>query len=70
MYTVRFVRTYEKKICGKQEFEISIDKKLIEQLDQSEKCQFIVDLQKLIIPAMKLILFYQNMIILFLRFLN
>ena len=35
-----------KKRCGKQEFEESIDKNLIEQLDQPEKFQFIVDLQK------------------------
>ena len=30
----------------KKDFEKSIDKKLIEQLDQPEKFQFIVDLQK------------------------
>ena len=46
LYAVRFDRTNEKEICGKQEFEKSIDKKLIEQLDQPEKFQFIVDLQK------------------------
>ena len=61
LYAVRFDRTNEKEICGKQEFEKSIDKKLTEQLDQPENFQFIVDLQKLIIPAMKLVLFYQNM---------
>ena len=46
LYAVRFDRSNEKEICGKQEFEKSIDKKLIEQLDQPEKFQFIVDLQK------------------------
>ena len=61
LYAVRFDRTNEKEIRGKQEFEKSIDKKLTEQLDQPENFQFIVDLQKLIIPAMKLVLFYQNM---------
>ena len=47
LYAVRFDRTNEKEICGKQEFEKTIDKKLIEQLDQPEKFQFIVDLQKI-----------------------
>ena len=46
MYAVRFDRTNEKEICGKQELGKGIDKKLIEQLDQPEKFQFIVDLQK------------------------
>ena len=46
LYAVRFDRTNEKEICGKQEFEKSIDKKLIEQLDQPENLQFIVDLEK------------------------
>ena len=46
MHAVRFDRTNEKEICGKQELEKGIDKKLIEQLDQPEKFQFIVDLQK------------------------
>ena len=41
-----FDRTNDKEIYGKQEFGKSIDKKLIEQLDQPEKFQFIVDLQK------------------------
>ena len=43
---VSFERINEKEICGKQEFEKSIDKKLIEQLDQPEKFQFVVDLHK------------------------
>ena len=46
LYAVKFDRTNEKEICGKQELEKGIDKKLIEQLDQPEKFQFIVDLQK------------------------
>ena len=46
MYAVRFDRTNDKEIYGKQEFGKSINKKLIEQLDQPEKFQFIVDLQK------------------------
>ena len=46
LYAVRFDRTNDKEIYGKQEFGKSINKKLIEQLDQPEKFQFIVDLQK------------------------
>ena len=46
LYATRFDKTEEKEICEKKEFEKSIDKKFIEQLDQPEKFQFIVDLQK------------------------
>ena len=46
LYAIRFDKINEKEICEKKDFEKSIDKKLIEQLDQPEKFQFIVDLQK------------------------
>ena len=45
-YAIRFDKTNEKYFCEKQQFEKSIDQKLIEQLGQPEKFQFIVDLQK------------------------
>ena len=46
LYAIRFHKINEKEIWEKKDFEKSIDKNLIEQLDQPEKFQFIVDLQK------------------------
>ena len=46
LYAIKFDKTNEKNICKKQQFEKSIDKKLLEQLEQPEKFQFIVDLHK------------------------
>ena len=44
LYGIRFDKTNEKKICEKQEFEKSLDKKHLEQLYQPENFQFIVNL--------------------------
>ena len=33
-------------MCNKEEFEKIIDKSLVEELNQPERCQFIIDLQK------------------------
>ena len=46
LYAIRFHKINEKEICEKKDFEKSIYKKLVEQLDQPEKFQFIVDFQK------------------------
>ena len=59
----------EKEICQKKNFEKSIDKKFIEQLDWPEKFQFTVDLKKFNNICYEINSFYQNMII-FLKFLN
>ena len=46
LYALRFDKTGLKDICNKEEFEKSIDKSLIEELNQPEKFQFIIELQK------------------------
>ena len=46
LYALRFDKTGLKDICNKEEFEKSIDKSLIEELNQPEKFQFINELQK------------------------
>ena len=46
LYAIRFDKINKKEICEKTEFENIIDKNLIEQLDQPEKFQFVIDLQK------------------------
>ena len=50
-------------MCNKEELEKTIDKSLIEELNQPEKFQFIIELQKFIICTMKLTQFYQDTII-------
>ena len=46
LYALRFDKTGLKDICNKEEFQKSIDKSLIEELNQPEKFQFIAELQK------------------------
>ena len=46
LYGLRFDKTGLKDICNKEEFQKSIDKSLIEELNQPEKFQFITKLQK------------------------
>ena len=46
LYAIRFDKINKKDICEKTEFENIIDKNLIEQLDQPEKFQFVIELQK------------------------
>ena len=46
LYTIRFDKTNKKEICEKTDFENSIDKNHIQQLNQPKKFQFVLDLQK------------------------
>ena len=45
LYALRFDKTGLKNMCNKEEFQKSIDKSLIEELNQPEKFQFIAELQ-------------------------
>ena len=46
LYTLRFDKTGLKDMYNKEEFEKTIDKSLGEELNQPEKFEFIIDLQK------------------------
>ena len=46
LYALRFDKTGVKDMCNKEEFEKTIDKSLVEELNHPEKFQFIVELQK------------------------
>ena len=46
LYALRFDKTGLKDMCNKDEFENFIDKSLAEELNQPEKFEFIIDLQK------------------------
>ena len=46
LYALKFDKTGLKDMCNTEEFEKSIDKSLIEELNQPEKFQFIIGLQK------------------------
>ena len=46
LYALRFNKTGLKDMCNKEEFEKTIDKSLVEEVNQPEKFEFIIDLQK------------------------
>ena len=46
LYALRFDKTGLKDMCNKEEFEKTIDKSLVEELNHPEKFQFIIKLQK------------------------
>ena len=46
LYALRFDKTGLKDMCNKEEFEKTIDKSLVEELNHPEKSQFIIELQK------------------------
>ena len=45
LYALRFDKNGMKDVCSKEDFEKVIDKNLIQQIDQSEKFKFIIELQ-------------------------
>ena len=45
LYALRFDKNGTKDVCSKEDFEKVIDKNLIEQIDQTEKFKFIIELQ-------------------------
>ena len=47
LYALRFDKTGLKGMCNKEELEKTIGKSLIEELNQPEKFQFIIELQKI-----------------------
>ena len=46
LYALRFDKTGLKDMCNKGEFEKTIDKSIVEELNNPEKFQFIIELQK------------------------
>ena len=48
LYALRFDKNDMKDVCSKEDFEIVMDKNLIQHIDQTEKFKFITELQKFI----------------------
>ena len=48
LYALRFDKNDMKDVCSKEDFEIVMDKNLIQHIDQTEKFKFIIELQKFI----------------------
>ena len=48
LYALRFDKNDMKDVCCKEDFEIVMDKNLIQHIDQTEKFKFITELQKFI----------------------
>ena len=48
MYALRFDKNGMKDVSSKEDFEKVIDKNLIQQIDQTEKFKFIIELEKFI----------------------
>ena len=46
LYALRFDKAQLKDLCNKEELEKAIDKDLVKELNQPEKFEFIIDLQK------------------------
>ena len=46
LYALRFDKTGLKEMCNNKEFEKTFDKSLVQELNQPEKFEFIIDLQK------------------------
>ena len=46
LYALRFDKNGMKDVCSKKDFEKVIDKNLFQQIDQTEKFKFIIELQK------------------------
>ena len=46
LYDLRFDKNGMKDVCSKKDFEKVIDKNLFQQIDQTEKFKFIIELQK------------------------